>query len=50
VSDASYLQPVQHEWHKRVFKGFKQEGLEITFPSRTVYRKELSVNKFQKPE
>jgi small-conductance mechanosensitive channel len=33
-------QPVQHELHKRIFKRFKQEGIEIPYPTRTVYVKE----------
>jgi small-conductance mechanosensitive channel len=31
---------VQHELHKRIFKRFKQEGIEMPFPTRTVYLKE----------
>lgn len=31
---------VQHELRKRVFKRFKQEGIEIPFPHRTVYLRE----------
>jgi len=30
---------VQHELNKRIFKRFKQEGIEIPFPTRTVYVK-----------
>ncbi len=33
-------QPVQHELHKRIFQRFKQAGIEIPFPTRTVYVKE----------
>jgi small-conductance mechanosensitive channel len=33
-------QPVQHELHKRIFQRFKQEGIEIPFPTRTVYVRE----------
>lgn len=33
-------QPVQHELHKRIFRRFKQAGIEIPFPTRTVYLKE----------
>jgi small-conductance mechanosensitive channel len=40
VSDALDQQPVQHELHKRIFKRFKREGIEIPFPTRTVYVKE----------
>ena len=29
--------PVQHELRKRLFKRFKEEGIEIPFPQRTVY-------------
>jgi small-conductance mechanosensitive channel len=29
--------PVQHELRKRIFKRFRQEGIEIPFPHRTVY-------------
>lgn len=29
--------PVQHELRKRIFKRFKEEGIEIPFPHRTVY-------------
>jgi len=28
---------VQHELRKRIFKRFKDEGIEIPFPHRTVY-------------
>ena len=31
--------PVQHELRKRIFKRFKKEGIEIPFPTRTVYTK-----------
>jgi small-conductance mechanosensitive channel len=31
---------VQHELRKRVFKRFKEEGIEIPFPHRTVYLRE----------
>ncbi len=40
VSDVLDQQPVQHELHKRIFKRFKQEGIEMPFPTRTVYLKE----------
>lgn len=32
--------PVQHELRKHVFRRFKQEGIEIPFPHRTVYLRE----------
>jgi len=32
--------PVQHELRKRIFKRFKEEGIEIPFPHRTVYIRE----------
>ncbi|MBI4907834.1 MAG: mechanosensitive ion channel family protein [Acidobacteria bacterium] len=32
--------PVQHELRKRIFKRFRQEGIEIPFPIRTVYIKD----------
>lgn len=32
--------PVQHELRKRIFKRFKQEGIEIPFPHRTIYLRE----------
>jgi len=31
--------PVMHELRKRIFKRFQQEGIEIPFPTRTVYMK-----------
>lgn len=40
VNEVLDQQPVQHELHKRIFKRFKQEGIEIPFPTRTVYLKE----------
>jgi small-conductance mechanosensitive channel len=30
----------QHELHKRIFKRFRQEGIEIPFPTHTVFVKE----------
>jgi small-conductance mechanosensitive channel len=30
----------QHELRKRIFKRFKEEGIEIPFPHRTVYLRE----------
>ena len=38
-------QPVQHEINKRIFKRLKQEGIEIPFPTRTVYVKEEKTSK-----
>jgi len=32
--------PVQHELRKRIFRRFKEEGIEIPFPQRTVYLRE----------
>ncbi len=32
--------PVQHELRKRIFKSFKEEGIDIPFPHRTVYLRE----------
>lgn len=32
--------PVQHELRKQIFKRFKEEGIEIPFPHRTVYLRE----------
>ncbi len=32
--------PVQHELRKRIFKRFKEEGIEIPFPHRTIYLKD----------
>lgn len=32
--------PVEHELRKRLFKRFKEEGIEIPFPQRTVYLRE----------
>jgi small-conductance mechanosensitive channel len=37
--------PVQHELQKRIFKRFKQEGIEIPFPTRTLYVKEPAAKK-----
>jgi small-conductance mechanosensitive channel len=31
--------PVQHELRKRILKRFREEGIEIPFPHRTVYLK-----------
>jgi len=32
VREVIEQQPVQHELHKRIFRRFKQEGIEIPFP------------------
>jgi len=32
--------PVQHELRKRIFRRFREEGIEIPFPHRTVYLRE----------
>jgi small-conductance mechanosensitive channel len=41
--------PVQHELRKRIFKRFKENGIEIPFPHRTVYlREEKEWKKCQK--
>jgi len=32
--------PVQHELRKRILKRFREEGIEIPFPHRTVYLRE----------
>jgi small-conductance mechanosensitive channel len=34
----------QHELHKRIFKRFREEGIEIPFPIRTVYLRDHSTN------
>lgn len=36
---------VQHELNKRIFKRFKREGIEIPFPTRTVYVKKEQIEK-----
>jgi small-conductance mechanosensitive channel len=40
VREFTDQQLVQHELRKRVFKRFKDEGIEIPFPHRTVYLRE----------
>jgi small-conductance mechanosensitive channel len=45
VSEALDQQPVQHELHKRIFKRFKREGIEIPFPTRTVFVREPASKK-----
>ncbi len=47
VKDVLDQPPVQHELNKRIFKRFKQEGIEIPFPTRTVYVKGRASNKFK---
>jgi small-conductance mechanosensitive channel len=37
VSEFVDQYPVQHELRKRIFRRFKEEGIEIPFPHRTVY-------------
>jgi small-conductance mechanosensitive channel len=39
VRDYTDQQPVKHELHKRILKRFRQEGIDIPFPTRTVYVK-----------
>jgi small-conductance mechanosensitive channel len=38
--DDRYL--VEHELRKRIFRRFREEGIEIPFPQRTVYIREQS--------
>jgi len=45
VGDVLDQQPVQHELHKRIFKRFKREGIEIPFPTRTVFVREPASKK-----
>lgn len=40
VAEYTDQYPVQHELRKRIFKRFKEEGIEIPFPIRTVYLKD----------
>jgi small-conductance mechanosensitive channel len=40
VREVTDQQLAQHELHKRIFKRFKQEGIDIPFPTRTVYLKD----------
>jgi small-conductance mechanosensitive channel len=37
IQDYPYQQPVQHELRKRILRRFREEGIEIPFPQRTVY-------------
>jgi small-conductance mechanosensitive channel len=37
VAEFADQYPVQHELRKRIFQRFRQEGIEIPFPHRTVY-------------
>ena len=39
VRDYRDQQSVKHELHKRIFKRFRKEGIDIPFPTRTVYIK-----------
>jgi small-conductance mechanosensitive channel len=48
VRDVADQQPVQHELNKRIFKRFRQEGIEIPFPTRTIYVKEPAPEKIMK--
>jgi small-conductance mechanosensitive channel len=45
IGDAIDQPIVQHELHKRIFKRFKQEGIEIPFPTRTIYLHEPASKK-----
>lgn len=48
VREFADLYLVEHELRKRIFKRFKQEGIEIPFPIRTIYMKgEKDKNKGQ---
>src|SRR3989338_21671 len=40
VAEYKDQHPVQHELRKRIFKRFKEEGIEIPFPTRTIYLKD----------
>ncbi len=50
INDVSALQTVQHELNKRIFKRFRQEGIEIPFPTRTVYVHEPVLKKSKNRE
>lgn len=39
IQEYTYQQSVQHELRKRILRRFKEEGIEIPFPHRTVYIK-----------
>ena len=39
IQEYSFQQSVQHEMRKRIFKRFREEGIEIPFPHRIVYLK-----------
>lgn len=39
VQEVADLYPVQHELRKRIFRRFKEEGIEIPYPHRMVYIK-----------
>jgi small-conductance mechanosensitive channel len=47
VREITDQQLVQHVLHKRIFKRFKQEGIDIPFPTRVVYVKESVEEKEQ---
>jgi len=40
VQEVTDQYPVQHELRKRIFRRFREEGIEIPFPHRTVYLRE----------
>jgi small-conductance mechanosensitive channel len=42
VAEFTDQYPVRHELHKRIFKRFREEGIEIPFPIRTVYLRDDS--------
>jgi small-conductance mechanosensitive channel len=42
VLDVTVQPQAQHELHKRIFKRFKQENIELPFPTRMVYVKDPS--------
>lgn len=42
VQEITDQYPVQHEMRKRIIKRFKEEGIEIPFPHRTIYIKKES--------
>ncbi len=44
ISDPLDQQPVSHELHKRIFARFKQESIDLPFPTRTVIIKEAPKN------
>ncbi len=44
VNGVTGQQQVQHALHKRIFKRFKHEGIEIPYPTRVVYIKESAAD------